>query len=429
MSDIAIHVENLGKQYHIGGPQKKYGTLRDTLVDALISPFRRAGKLLRGHATGASELDETIWALKDISFEIRHGEAVGIIGRNGAGKSTLLKILSRITEPTVGFADIHGRVGSLLEVGTGFHEELTGRENIYLNGAILGMKRAEIERKFDEIVAFSEVEKFIDTPVKHYSSGMHLRLAFAVAAHLQPEILLIDEVLAVGDAAFQKKCLGKMDSVAKEGRTVFFVSHNMGAITRLCEQTLWLDDGRLKLSGVSTEVVAAYLSAGTVGHATWTNLALPPRGIEVQLKSARLLSSDDQPTTIIDFSCPFRVEIGYDVFVPIRDLSVSYQLSDSQGNLVFEAMDTDMAEWKGRVREPSQYRSICEIPKYLLKPGRYHLSLLTFIEYVKIIERQEGVLTFDVSEVGYCLNPGRLGIVSPVLHWQVNRLDGMGPVA
>jgi len=206
---------------------------------------------------------------------------------------------------------------------------------------------------------------------------------------------------------------------------VFFVSHNMGAITRLCERTLWLDDGQLKLSGVSTEVVAAYLSAGTVGHATWTNLAPAPTGIEVQLKSARLLSSDDQPMTIIDFSSPFRVEIGYDVFIPTRDLSISYQLSDSLGNLVFEAMDTDMAEWKGRVREPSQYRSTCEIPKYLLKPGRYHLSITSFIEYVKIVERQEGVLTFDVSEVGYCLNHGRLGVVSPVLEWRVIKANEM----
>ena len=226
MSDLAIRVNGLSKKYYIGGRQERYKTLRDTLTDAVAAPFRRVGKLLRrdfSPFTSHFSPDETIWALKDVSFEVKQGEVVGIIGRNGAGKSTLLKILSRITEPTEGYADIYGRVGSLLEVGTGFHPELTGRENIYLNGAILGMNRVEINKKFDEIVSFAEVEKFIDTPVKHYSSGMYLRLAFAVAAHLEPEILLVDEVLAVGDAEFQKKCMGKMGDVAKEGRTVLFV--------------------------------------------------------------------------------------------------------------------------------------------------------------------------------------------------------------
>jgi lipopolysaccharide transport system ATP-binding protein len=330
MNDIAIRVESLSKQYHIGGAQKTYTTLRDKLTDAFFAPFRRADKLLRGQAAGAAELDETIWALKDISFEIKRGEAVGIIGRNGAGKSTLLKVLSRITEPTEGHADIYGRVGSLLEVGTGFHQELTGRENIYLNGAILGMKRIEIERKFDEIVAFSEVKKFIDTPVKHYSSGMYLRLAFAVAAHLEPEILLVDEVLAVGDAAFQKKCLGKMGDVTQEGRTVLFVSHNMGAINQLCGRALWLDDGQLTLSGPSTDVAAAYLSSNTQGHAVWINSSTEACDVEVQLRSARLLSMADQPTAVVDFDSPFKVEIVYDVAEPIRDLSVTYLLLDSQ---------------------------------------------------------------------------------------------------
>jgi len=424
MNDIAIHVVDVSKEFHIGKTQGKYTTLRDTLMDGLAAPFRRARKLLRGQATGASELDETIWALRDISFEVEQGEVVGIIGRNGAGKSTLLKILSHITEPTTGFADIYGRVGSLLEVGSGFHLELTGRENIYLNGAILGMKRAEITRKFDEIVAFAEVERFIDTPVKHYSSGMHLRLAFAVAAHLEPEILMVDEVLAVGDAAFQKKCLGKMGSVAKQGRTVLFVSHNMGAITQLCERTLWIDGGRLKRSGPSTEVVSAYLSAGTQGHATWVNPARPAPDAEVQLGSASILSMDGKPTAIVDFDSPFKVELVYDVRMPVRDLSVTYQLTDSQGALVFEAMDTDLPEWRGRVRAPGQYIATCRVPRDLLKPGRYQMTLVAFINWVKIIERQEGVLTFDVSEVGYRLNPGRLGVVSPVLEWEVSWRNG-----
>ena len=259
MSDIAIRVEGLSKQYRIGGPQARYKTLRESLVGAVQSPVRRAGRLLRGEA--ATDHQETIWALKDVSFEVKHGEVLGIIGRNGAGKSTLLKILSRITAPTEGAVDLYGRVGSLLEVGTGFHPELTGRENIYLNGAILGMKRAEIDQKFDEIAAFSGVANFLDTPVKHYSSGMHVRLAFAVAAHLDPEILLVDEVLAVGDAAFQEKCLGKMGEVAGEGRTVLFVSHNMSAVASLCSRTFWLDSGRIATSGKTGTAVDEYLNS------------------------------------------------------------------------------------------------------------------------------------------------------------------------
>jgi len=259
MTDIAIRVENLSKQYRIGGPQARYKTIRESLTEAVQAPFRRLSSVVRGQSSAVS--NETIWALKDVSFEVNRGEVVGIIGRNGAGKSTLLKILSRITEPTEGRAEIHGRVGSLLEVGTGFHPELTGRENIYLNGAILGMKRAEIERKFDEIVDFAEIEKFIDTPVKHYSSGMYVRLAFAVAAHMEPEILLVDEVLAVGDAVFQKKCLGKMGDVAKEGRTVLFVSHNMAAIENLCQRGIVLDHGRVEYVGSQTEAITQYLKS------------------------------------------------------------------------------------------------------------------------------------------------------------------------
>ena len=259
MSDIAIRVENLSKQYRIGGPQARYKTIRESLTEAVQSPFRRLSSVVRGQSSAVS--NETIWALKDVSFEVKRGEVVGIIGRNGAGKTTLLKILSRITEPTEGHAEIHGRVGSLLEVGTGFHPELTGRENIYLNGAILGMKRAEIERKFDEIVAFAEIEKFMDTPVKHYSSGMYVRLAFAVAAHLEPEILLVDEVLAVGDVGFQKKCLGKMGEVALGGRTVLFVSHNMAAVRNLCQRCVLLEEGAVAALRDTAYVIAKYNEA------------------------------------------------------------------------------------------------------------------------------------------------------------------------
>jgi len=259
MRDIAIRTDSLSKQYRIGLRRSGYRTLRDALTDAFMAPFRRGRRLFRGQQYGAADMQETIWALKDVSFEIKRGEVVGIIGSNGAGKTTLLKILSRITEPTEGYAEIYGRVGSLLEVGTGFHPELTGRENIYLNGAILGMKKAEIDLKFDEVVAFAEIEKFIDTPVKHYSSGMYVRLAFAVAAHLEPEILLVDEVLAVGDAQFQRKCLGKMDEVATAGRTVLFVSHNLAAVENLCKRVLLIDKGNVAMTGDAYTVVNRYL--------------------------------------------------------------------------------------------------------------------------------------------------------------------------
>lgn len=257
VSDIAIRAEGLGKQYRIGVKQAGYSTLRDSLMEMVASPFRRLASVTRGQSTLSNF--EMIWALKDVSFEVKIGEIIGVIGRNGAGKSTLLKILSRITEPTTGYADIYGRVGSLLEVGTGFHQELTGRENIYLSGSILGMKKSEIERTFDEIVAFAEIEKFLDTPVKRYSSGMYVRLAFAVAAHLQPEIMLVDEVLAVGDLRFQKKCLGKMGDVAKQGRTVFFVSHNLAAIQGLCTRGLLLENGQCVEAGDIRTVVNTYM--------------------------------------------------------------------------------------------------------------------------------------------------------------------------
>lgn len=260
MREIAIRIEDLSKKYLIGGSRKQFARLGDQVVEAVVSPFRRVRNLLSGRSGSAADMEKEFWALRDINFEIKQGEIIGVIGHNGAGKSTLLKILSRITEPTAGHADVFGRVGSLLEVGTGFHPELTGRENVYLNGSILGMRRAEISRKFDEIVDFAEIEKFIDTPVKHYSSGMYVRLAFSVAAHLEPEILLIDEVLAVGDVSFQKKSLGKMENVSQQGRTVVFVSHNMNALQRLCPSSLLLDHGQLVAQGPTSSVIEQYLS-------------------------------------------------------------------------------------------------------------------------------------------------------------------------
>ncbi|MDY7076053.1 MAG: ABC transporter ATP-binding protein [Chloroflexota bacterium] len=370
MSDIAVRIENLGKQYYIGKRQEKYGTLRDTLADAFMAPLRRSVKLLRGQATGAAELDEVIWALKDVSLEINCGEVVGVIGRNGAGKSTLLKILSRITEPTVGSADIYGRVGSLLEVGTGFHQELTGRENVYLNGAILGMKRSEIDLRFDEIVAFAEVEKFIDTPVKHYSSGMYLRLAFAVAAHLEPEILLVDEVLAVGDARFQKKCLNKMQDVGQQGRTVLFVSHNMPAITRMCERVILLDEGKVLEDGPAYKAVSAYLNSdvGTTAMRQWPDPAKAPGGEVARLRAVCVRAEDGQITDAVDIRRPIAIEMEYEVLKPGHVLLPHFHFINEEGVHVFAALDLDPA-WRSRPRPAGHYVSTAWIPGNLLAEG------------------------------------------------------------
>ena len=419
MSNIAIRVHCLGKQYRIGTKLKKRDTLRDALVDTLTALPRRARRLWRGRAASAGGPDETIWALKDVSFDIERGEVVGVIGSNGAGKSTLLKILSRITEPTAGYAELHGSVGSLLETGVGFHPELTGRENIYLNGAILAMAKAEVDRKFDEIVAFSGVEKFIDTPVKRYSSGMRLRLGFAVAAHMDTGILLIDEVLAVGDAAFQQKCLGRISSVTKKGRTVLFVSHDMGAITRLCERTIWLEGGQIRLIGPSVDVVESYLSSRAVRRSSWVNPAVASPDTEVQIKMVRVLSKDGQPITVVAFDRAFEIEITYDVMAPVRDLAIGYHILNSQGVVLVESNETDTLELKGVTRQIGQYTAVCQVPTPLLKPGRYLISVYADIPRVKIADGHEGVLTFDVSKSGYFLNPGHRGIVAPVLEWRI----------
>jgi homopolymeric O-antigen transport system ATP-binding protein len=353
VSDIAIHVENLGKQYRIGERQR-YKTLRDTLSYALYAPYRATASLFNGrngHQSTVSNrsLNDHFWALKDISFEIKKGEAVGIIGRNGAGKSTLLKILSRITKPTEGYVRMHGRVGSLLEVGTGFHPELSGRENVYLNGAIIGMRKKEIDRKFDEIVAFAEIERFIDTPVKLYSSGMYVRLAFAVAAHLEPDILIVDEVLAVGDAAFQKKCLGRMGVVAKEGRTVLFVSHNLATLKQLCATAFWLDAGEIKAYGYTPEVVASYLRVLDTGFQKRTSVFPEDTSKESQLRSARILNQQDEETE--NFGCdePVTIELVYQVhrqkpglyaYLSVsRDDGVEVLVSDSK-DVVPNPLDT-----------------------------------------------------------------------------------------
>jgi lipopolysaccharide transport system ATP-binding protein len=422
MSEIAVRVERLGKEYHIGALRRqRYNTLRDHVAEAVVAPFRRAGKLLRGQATGAAELDETIWALRDISFEVDRGEVVGVIGHNGAGKSTLLKILSRITDPTTGMAEIHGRVGSLLEVGTGFHPELTGRENIYLNGAILGMARSEIAARFDEIVAFSEVEKFIDTPVKHYSSGMGLRLAFAVAAHLEPEILIVDEVLAVGDVSFQQKCLGKMGEVAEAGRTVLLVSHNMSAINRLCERAILLSGGSLVLDGPSGEVVSTYLSAGSPIVSSWKRAhdgSEEPEG-DVIPESVRILDESHVPADILPFDQGLQIEVGYTVRAPIRGLAILVAVLNDRGEVVWLSEDTDTTDLGGQVREPGTFTSTCAVPPRFLRPGRYMLNAAGHIPGTRMVFDRLQVVTFEVSPVGYDFNLSRQGAVTPVFPWTV----------
>lgn len=372
--DIAIRAENLSKQFHIGA-MKKNRNFREALVDGFTSPFRRAANLLRGQSTGAAELDDTIWALKDVSFEIKRGETVGIIGRNGAGKSTLLKIISRITEPTEGFADIYGRIGSLLEVGTGFHPELTGRENIYLNGAILGMKKAVIKRKFDEIVSFSGVEKFIDTPVKHYSSGMYLRLAFAVAAHLEPEILLVDEVLAVGDISFQKKCIGKMDEVAKEGRTVLFVSHNMGAIANLCKSAIWIDQGKMQARGEVGLIIDSYIKSNTeIGKAN-LNLRKTHSTGEASITDVRLLDSQNKSVDVFQMGETVIVEFDVDFYRSFSTLDLTLEVKRLEmGINVLHLMNHDCGFSPENI-SAGKHTFRVELPQCMLYPNSYSVSI------------------------------------------------------
>lgn len=418
MAKTAILVDRIGKQYRLGQQGNTYRTLRETLAEGFSvrdkDNHRRAGA------------SDSIWALRDVSFEVKQGTALGVVGRNGAGKSTLLKILSRVTEPSEGMAEIHGRVGSLLEVGTGFHPELTGRENIFLNGAILGMKKNEIEAKFDEIVTFAEVEKFIDTPVKRYSSGMYLRLAFAVAAHLEPEILVVDEVLAVGDAEFQRKCLGKMSDVAKAGRTVMFVSHNMSAILRLTEEALVIDKGRLLLRAPSSQAVDFYLSRGltSAGQRVWLPEEVPASAAPFKPYSLSLV---DRAGRVIDTARStdgFFIEVDYEVAQPVKGLRVGIYILTSRGEFVFTSFDTDEAQAFSEfgTREKGHFISRCHIPANLMNAGRFIVGLNASSYRIKTYFHDEQALAFNVDAAGA---PGmqwpenRLGPVRPALKWEI----------
>jgi lipopolysaccharide transport system ATP-binding protein len=396
MTDKVIRIEKLGKTYHIGRVRVGYRTFRESLTDAFVAPFRRAGKLLRGRATGAAELDEVIWALKDISLEVERGEVLGIIGKNGAGKTTLLKILSRITEPTEGRAEIRGRVGSLLEVGTGFHPELTGRENVFLNGAILGMKRREIGEKFDEIVAFAEIEKFIDTPVKHYSSGMYVRLAFAVAAHLEPDILLVDEVLAVGDAGFQRKCLRSIDRLTGEGRTVMLVSHNMGMVRSFSSRAVLLDRGRIVSGGETDEVISAYhRSLETVGAGYGFNG--DSTGKEVWFSSAAILNSAGE--AVNEVPCGESVKLRFEFKAAsekaVEKPWIGFRIHSSQGHLISHVANREAGFDLPPVGDGSTV--VCRIDELNLIPGEYTVSFGISDTNRKDLDRVEGGLSFTVT--------------------------------
>jgi len=391
-----IEIRGLGKRYRLGARAERFDTLRDRLAHAMVSPWNRLRSVLSGHSTYVS--DEQLWALRGIDLDVQPGEVVGVIGRNGAGKTTLLRILARITEPTEGRAVIRGRVASLLEVGTGFHPELSGRENVYLNGAILGMSRAEIDRSFDEIVAFAEVERFLDTQVKHYSSGMYLRLAFAVAAHLEPEILLVDEVLAVGDASFQRKCLGKIGDVASSGRTVLFVSHNMEAVQRLCQRAVWIEQGRIARDGPTDEVVSEYLRQWSGNRRSTYRAEEADAGGRAHLEFAELLDSSGRPSTHLRLSEPFVFRTRWYHREPVSGASYFLRVFDSRDRLLFStnshATDLDADE--------SGFQEIdCEVVANVLVPGDYSVTVGCYLRPKTMIQQVDGALLFEVIPVPF----------------------------
>jgi lipopolysaccharide transport system ATP-binding protein len=408
---IAIRVEHLSKRYLIGPAQARHNTLRDLFVDTVKRINRARSRISSG------TISNEIWALNDVSFEIKKGEVVGVIGRNGAGKSTLLKLLAHVTSPTRGRIEVHGRVGSLLEVGTGFHNELTGRENIYLNGAILGMKRVEINRKFDEIVAFAEIEKFLDTPVKHYSSGMYMRLAFAVAAHLDPEILIVDEVLAVGDAEFQKKCLGKMGDVAREGRTILIVSHNMGIIKTFTQQSLLLNKGSLIAYDLTERVITRYLSTNIIANNSWYLEGMPKSN---QAYFSFIGVSDENENGIgnIDSSRGFNINLNMTAVENIHNCQIHVRIINQEGIPILTTANTDINN--SGTQKSGNHSFKIYIPGNFLKPGDYFLTCAILIPNVKIYDLVDGI-GFTIDDIGNhstILKDGRLGIITPLLEWR-----------
>ncbi len=423
MPDFAVQVERLSKLYRVGLKEEGSDTLVGAAFKFLRSPVVNFQKLrgLTSFSDADFDADDVIWALRDVSFEVKQGEVLGIIGANGAGKSTLLKVLADITEPTFGRALVRGRVASLLEVGTGFHPELTGRENVYLNGTILGMSKAEVDRKFDEIVVFSGVEKFIETPVKRYSSGMRVRLAFAVAAHLEPEILLIDEVLAVGDAVFQKRCIGRMGEVAEGGRTVLFVSHNMVAVKTLCSRALWIDCGAIRKSGDPLDVVTAYLEGGLTRKTdrSWSP-ADAPASDEIRLLSAKVRPVNGDSIFVGD---PFEFEFEFEKLTPGQcGVDVTFHLVDEMGLLVFVA-STVYRELEFRV-EKGTVRAVARVPSHLMNEGVYTVSrFLVLREKASLMYEHRELLSFEIINPGEerlgWIGRGKEGVVRPLVEWEL----------
>jgi lipopolysaccharide transport system ATP-binding protein len=432
MSDTAIRATALGKRYDVGRTLDPHRTLREALMESV-------GGMIDSIRPGRKRDDTPpFWALRDVSFEIARGQAVGLIGGNGAGKSTLLKVLSRVTTPTTGRGEIHGRVGSLLEVGTGFHPDLTGRENVFLNGAILGMRRAEIVARFDEIVGFAEVERFIDTPVKRYSSGMYLRLAFAVAAHLEPEVLLVDEVLAVGDAAFQRKCLGKMGDVASSGRTVLFVSHNMAAVQSLCERALWLRGGQVVEDGPTNAVVSRYLSEAQTTRTMreWPELSSAPGNDRVRMRRAAVAwpptRGGAEETNEITTRTPLRLEFEYWNLREGARLNLSLHVYDQQGVMAFNTLPPVGSAWRGKPFPVGRFRDVCHIPADLLNDGRYRIELLVVQDETTVVYRDDDILTFEVRDSADLRGGwyGRWpGVVRPLLAWDTQLVESGAPDA
>jgi len=444
MAHAIISVENLSKRYVLSHQGAKGDGLRHRVEHFARSPLRWLRAALKqgaranggngalhgpGHAPPAAK--EEFWALKDVSFDVKQGEVVGIIGRNGAGKSTLLKILSRITEPTTGRVIIDGRVASLLEVGTGFHPELTGRENIFLNGAILGMTKMEIRTKFDEILAFAEIEKFLDTPVKRYSSGMYVRLAFAVAAHLEPEILIVDEVLAVGDAPFQAKCLGKMQDVSRDGRTVLFVSHNLQAVATLCSRAIFLKAGMVEKDGPTEGVVSAYQSssahdASSKLEQVWSEIDRAPGNDSVRVRRIAVIPDAAEADLELNMSTPFRVEVDYWNMVPDTSLIVNLCFYALDGSPAFESLTTREKQWHGKRFPKGLFRSVCSVPGHLLNEGRYLVRVIFLDSRVmKLYDFPDAVmLTINDPEARNIPYYHRfMGNVQPLLPWRTELLE------